>query len=134
MLTVNIRDFGAESDGGLQTDKIQSAIDYCFKKGGGVVVVPHGDFLMGGVRLRSNVGIHLEKGAHLIGSRNPEDYMNILSDTVQPLSENDLTDVLWLPVDVRKNFHHMNKAGSRWNNAIIRAVDAENISVTLAEK
>lgn len=130
MLTVNIRDFGAESNGGLQTDKIQSAIDYCFKKGGGVVIVPSGDFLVGDVRLRSNVGIHLEKGAHLIGSRNPEDYMNILSDVAEPLSEDDLTDVLWLPVDVRKNFHHMNKAGSRWNNAIIRAVDAENISVT----
>ena len=129
MLKVDIRDFEAESNDQLQTDKIQNAINYCFQQGGGTVVVPAGDFLVGGVRLRSNVSIYLEENAHLIGSRNPEDYRSILTDAIEPLQEDDLTDVLWLPVDVRKNFHHMNKAGSRWNNAIIRAVDAENISV-----
>lgn len=130
MLKVNIRDFGAESDGSLQTERIQNAIDFCFEKGGGVVVVPSGDFLVGGIRLRSNVSLHLERWAHLIGSRDPGDYMGILTDRVEPLSDEDFTDVLWLPVDVRKNFHHMNKAGSRWNNAIIRGVGAENISIT----
>lgn len=130
MLKVNIRDFGAKCDASLQTKNIQSAIDFCFEKGGGTVVVPKGDFLVGDIRLRSEVSLYLEKDAHLIGSKNPEDYMNILSDSIQHLSEEDLTDVLWLPVDVRKNFHHMNKAGSRWNNAILRAVDAENILIT----
>ena len=130
MLKVNIRDFGAECNDSLQTDKIQDAIDYCFEQGGGKVLVPSGDFLVGGIRLRSNVSLHLEENAHFIGSRNPDDYMSILEDTTEPLNEDDLTDALWLPVDVRKNFNHMNKAGSRWNNAIIRAVDAENISIT----
>lgn len=130
MLKVNIRDFGAECNDSLQTEKIQGAIDYCFRQGGGQVIVPAGDFLVGSIRLRSNVSIHLEENAHIIGSRNPDDYMGILSDSINPLKEDDLTEVLWLPVDLRKNFHHMNKAGSRWNNAIIRAIDAENISIT----
>lgn len=130
MLKVNIRDFGAECNEFLQTEKIQSAVDYCYEKGGGLVIVPSGDFRIGGIRLRSNVSMHLEENAHLKGSRNPEDYMYVLSDAINPLKEDDFTEVLWLPVNTRKNFHHMNKAGSRWNNAIIRAIDAENISIT----
>jgi len=132
-LKVTIVEFGAKCDGTLQTESIQKAIDFCYQKGGGEVVVPGGDFYTGGIRLRSGICLHLMEDAHLIGSRNPEDYMGILSDGLEPLCENDRTEVLWLPVDVRKNFDHMNKPGSRWNNAIIRALHAENISI-LGEK
>ncbi len=128
-MKVNILEFGAACDGNLQTQKIQDAIDFCYQNGGGEIVVPPGDFYTGGIRLRSGICLHLLENAHLIGSRNPEDYMEILKDQMEPLKMEDLTEVLWLPVTVRKNFHHMNKAGSRWNNAIIRAVDAENISI-----
>lgn len=128
-MKVNISDFGAKCDGTLQTENIQKAIDFCYENGGGEVVVPQGDFRTGGIRLRSGITLYLMKDAHLIGSRNPEDYMGILSDEVEPLSEEDFTDVLWLPVGVRKNYDHMNKAGSRWNNAVIRAVNAENIGI-----
>lgn len=122
-------DFGARCNGKLQTENIQNAIDACYKNGGGEVVIPSGDFYTGGIRLRSNVNLHLMENAHLIGSRNPDDYMGILNDKIEPLGDEDCTDVLWLPVNVRKNFDHMNKPGSRWNNAVIRAVDSENISI-----
>lgn len=130
MKKVSITEFGAKSDSGLQTDKIQAAIDYIFESGGGIVVIPEGDFEVGSIRLRSGIRLHLERNAHLIGSKNPEDYTCILSDKTEPLSDEDKTDVLWTPPAIRKNFYHMNKAGSRWNNAIIRAVDAENIVIS----
>ncbi len=130
---MNIRyvtDFGAVPfSEDPQTEMLQRAIDHCFKIGGGEVRVPAGDFLTGGLRLRSNVRLYLEQGAHLIGSREPKDYFAVLSDKLEPLAPNDLTDVLWKPVDVRKNFDHMNRAGSSWNNALIRAIDADNIAI-----
>ena len=88
-LTVSIVDFGAVSGvNELQTEKIQSAIDHCFKNGGGVVEVPKGEFLTGGVRLRSNVTLHLLEGATLKGSRNCEVYRTLQGDEVEPAPEN----------------------------------------------
>lgn len=58
---VSICDFGAERNNELQTAKIQNAIDYCFNQGGGEVQIPEGVFLTGGIRLRSNVTLHLLK-------------------------------------------------------------------------
>ena len=67
-----ITDFGAVSgENNLQTDYIQAATDECFKNGGGIVEIPSGLFLTGGIRLRSNVTLHLASGAILKGSRNP---------------------------------------------------------------
>ena len=63
---VNIIDFGAASNTcELQTKNIQNAIDECFTRGGGEVVVPEGVFMTGGIRLRSNVALHLLKNAVL---------------------------------------------------------------------
>ena len=45
-----ITDFGAIADSDeLQTEKIQKAIDECFKNGGGTVIVPEGVYLTGGL-------------------------------------------------------------------------------------
>jgi hypothetical protein len=71
----NILQFGAVSDGKtLNTSAIQQAIDRCHENGGGSVVVPAGQFLTGGLRLRGNVQLYLEKGAVLLGSTQPGDY------------------------------------------------------------
>lgn len=56
------------------TEAIQQAIDSCFEQGGGTVLVPEGIYLITPIRLRSNVRLHLEKGATLLGSPNHEDY------------------------------------------------------------
>ena len=134
-----ITDFGAKADGTLQTDKIQSAIDACFLAGGGEVIIPSGTFLIGSIRLRSNVTLYLKSGATLKGSRNPEDYFGYLNDAVEPLSESEITNAgycgLWNiwgetaydSSDARYNFKRI--AGSRWNNAVIRAINAENIAI-----
>lgn len=69
----NILRYGAVSDGTTKcTEAIQAAIDDCTKTGGRVVI-PSGEFLSGTVILRSNVDLHLEQGARLISSMEPED-------------------------------------------------------------
>jgi polygalacturonase len=64
--TFNILKYGAIADGvTLNTKSINAAIEACYKKGGGVVVVPAGLWLTGPVVLKSNVNLHLKKNALL---------------------------------------------------------------------
>ncbi len=67
--------FGAAGDGArMDTTAIQSAIDACARAGGGMVYFPPGRYLSGTVFLKSNVRLHLEAGAVLLGSKNLADY------------------------------------------------------------
>lgn len=67
--------FGAKSNGTtLNTSSIQKGIDYISENGGGRLVFYVGRYLTGTVYLKSNVTIHLEEGAILVGSVNPFDY------------------------------------------------------------
>jgi len=67
--------FGAKSNGTtLNTTSIQKGIDYISENGGGRLVFYVGRYLTGTVYLKSNVTIHLEEGAILVGSTNPFDY------------------------------------------------------------
>lgn len=67
--------FGIQSNGtALNTTSIQKAIDYIHENGGGRLVFYVGRYLTGTVYLKSNVTIHLEEGAILVGSENPFDY------------------------------------------------------------
>ncbi len=72
----NICDFGAEGDGKtINTFSIQKAINVCYKKGGGTVVIPAGDFITGAIRILSNVELYVGPGARLIGSPDLDDYL-----------------------------------------------------------
>ena len=64
----------AAAGGELETAKWQAAIDAAAAAGGGVVVVPKGDHPTGGLFLKSNVELRLEKGARLVASGNPVDF------------------------------------------------------------
>lgn len=71
----NVLDFGAISNGKtLTTSHIQKAIDQCYSDGGGVVIVPEGQYLVGTLNLRDNVEFHFEPGAVLVASTNLADY------------------------------------------------------------
>lgn len=62
----NITRYGAKADGlTLNTNAINTAINDCSKKGGGVVVIPSGFWLTGPIELKSNVNLHLQKNALL---------------------------------------------------------------------
>ncbi len=79
--TYNIAKYGAVPDTSvLSTQAVQRAIDSCAQSGGGQVLVPAGSYKIGSIILRSNVNLHLEKGATLYGSTHLEDYINIKPD------------------------------------------------------
>ena len=61
-----ITKFGGKADGiTINTNSINSAINECSKKGGGIVVIPAGLWLTGPIELKSNVNLHLQKNALL---------------------------------------------------------------------
>jgi len=73
--TFNIVKYGAKPDGiTLNSKAITSAIDACHQSGGGTVLIPKGLWISGPLNLKSNVNLHLEEGAVLQFSDNPNDY------------------------------------------------------------
>lgn len=71
-----ISDFGAKADGKtVNTRTIQRAIDFLNENGGGRLVFQVGNYVTGSIYLKSNVTLHLEPGATLMGSTNPLDYV-----------------------------------------------------------
>jgi polygalacturonase len=72
--------FGATGDGTtLDTTAFAAAIAACHREGGGHVVVPSGGtFLTGAIHLLSNVDLHVEKGATILFSQDPADYLPVV--------------------------------------------------------
>ena len=71
----NVRAFGATGDGKTKdTAAFQKALDACAAAGGGEVVVPAGDYLIGSIELKSKTTLRLEKDAKLLGSPDLADY------------------------------------------------------------
>ncbi|UCH10047.1 MAG: glycoside hydrolase family 28 protein [Fidelibacterota bacterium] len=72
-----VGDYGAVADG--MTDcrlAITAAIEACAAAGGGRVVLPAGEYLVNGpLHLKSNVNLHLAKGATVRFGVNPVDYL-----------------------------------------------------------
>ncbi len=107
-ISINLADIGGVGDGiTLNTAKIQLAIDSCNKTGGGTIVFPKGNFLTGTIVLRSNVTLHLEADAVLLGSTDLKDYK--FSDAF---------------IAEKNPYADVNK------QALIYAFDAKNIAVT----
>lgn len=74
--TADPRRFGAAGDGRTKdTHALQQAIDACFQAGGGTVLVPAGNYLIGTIVLKSNITLSLQAGATLLGSTNVADYI-----------------------------------------------------------
>ncbi|NCU04669.1 MAG: glycoside hydrolase family 28 protein, partial [Chitinophagaceae bacterium] len=96
---------GAVGDGKtLNTVFLQKAIDECARSGGGKVHFPAGVYLSGTIEIKSNVTLHFQKDARLLGSTNLADYRNL-----DPFTEGLGIDVGW---------------------ALVVAVDATNIGIT----
>jgi polygalacturonase len=81
-----ITDFGAEpSNIEKNANAIEAAIDKAHKKGGGKVIIPEGEWLTKKIHFKSNVNLHLEEGATLLFSDNPEDYLPAVHTTWEGL-------------------------------------------------
>ncbi|MFD0990147.1 glycoside hydrolase family 28 protein [Mariniflexile jejuense] len=77
-----ITDFGAVQGDKEKTSKaIADAIFEANKTGGGVVVIPEGEWLTKKIHFKSNVNLHLNKGAVLLFSEKPEDYLPAVHTT-----------------------------------------------------
>lgn len=79
--TVNILKYGAKADGiTLNTQSINKAIIDCNKNGGGVVLVPAGLWITGPISLKSNVNLHLKRGATLFFTEDKTQYQLVEGD------------------------------------------------------
>src|SRR3989441_1694647 len=71
--------FGAAGDGKADcTDAFRRSVEACNKAGGGRVVVPSGEFSSGAIHLKSNVNLHLTKGATIRFDRDPKKYLPLV--------------------------------------------------------
>ncbi len=62
------------ADGRVHTAEIQALIDAASSVGGGVIVVPEGEFITGALYFKPGVNLFIEKGGVLKGSENLADY------------------------------------------------------------
>src|SRR5215211_7535835 len=74
-MAIDVTQHGAVGNGQTcATAALQRAIDHAASRGGGRVVVPAGRYVTGTLWLRSNIELHLEPGAVLLGSQNVDDF------------------------------------------------------------
>ncbi|WP_227008988.1 glycoside hydrolase family 28 protein [Christiangramia fulva] len=77
-----ITDFGAvEGQKEKTSQAIAAAIQKANRMGGATVTIPEGHWNTGKIHLLSNVNLHLEKGAVLEFSENPDDYLPSVQTT-----------------------------------------------------
>lgn len=73
--TFNVRDFGVVGDGKTKdTVSFQKALDACAIAGGGEVIVPAGNYLIGSVQMGNRTVLRLETNSVIIGSPDEKDY------------------------------------------------------------
>lgn len=69
-----LTDYHINADGRVHTKEIQALIDEAAANGGGVIVVPSGIFMTGGLYFKQGTHLYLEQGAILMGSDFIGDY------------------------------------------------------------
>lgn len=69
-----LTDYEIFADGRLHTEEIQALIDKAAANGGGVIVIPKGTYMTGGLHFKQNTHLYLEDGATLLGSDFIGDY------------------------------------------------------------
>ncbi|SFI52169.1 glycoside hydrolase family 28 protein [Halpernia frigidisoli] len=80
----NVKNYGAIADGVSScTAAFKKAIIECSSKGGGRVVVPAGIYFTGPIHLENNVNFHLEEGAEIRFSTNPDDFYPLVQTSFE---------------------------------------------------
>ena len=103
MADISVLAFGADpSAERLSTSAVQQAI--ATAQPGDTVVVPAGRFLTGAIFLKSDIRLHLESGAQLLGSQRLEEYS--------------LIDTRVAGIDMR------------WPAGLVNAIGCSNVSIT----
>ena len=74
-ISISVRSMGAVADGQTRdTLAFQQALDRCAMLGGGEVVVPAGDYLIGAIAIGPATTLRIDKGATVTGSPDLADY------------------------------------------------------------
>lgn len=103
MADISILAFGADPRAErLSTSAFQQAIDIA--QPGDTVIIPTGRFLTGAIFLKSDIRLHVEPGANVLGSQRLEDYP--------------LIDTRVAGIDMR------------WPAGVINAIGCKNVSIT----
>lgn len=111
----DVRAFGATGDGRtLDTDAINRAIESAAASGGGTVVFPAGDYLSHSIRLRSRVGLYLERGCRLVAAEPPSKQGEPGYDPAEPNEWSEYQD-----------FGH-----SHWHNSLIWGEELTDVSIS----
>lgn len=89
-----ITDYGAVGDGkALNTEAIQKTIAAATKAGGGIVLVPEGNFLTMPFSLASKINFHVDRGATILLSDDLKNYPQSKNRYVDGISANGADDV-----------------------------------------
>ncbi len=92
--SLSIAKAGAKQ-GVLSTKAIQKAIDKLARQGGGTVIVPEGRWLSGRIQLRSNICLHLDRGAELHFSGDIKDYLPVVPARNEGIDVNSLGALIY---------------------------------------
>lgn len=92
--SLSIAKTGAKQ-GVLSTKAIQKAIDKLARQGGGTVIVPEGRWLSGRIELRSNICLHLDRGAELHFSGDIKDYLPVVPARNEGIDVNSLGAMIY---------------------------------------
>lgn len=83
----SIINFGVAPDPNkVNTNAIQKALDEIGRKGGGILRFEAGDYVTGTLEIPTGVGIYLERGARILGSVDPFDYIGYSPDDSRQMS------------------------------------------------
>jgi polygalacturonase len=120
-LLFDVRTYGATGDGkAVDTPAINKAIEAAAAVGGGLVVVPAGNYVCFSIRLKSHVGLYLSQGATIVAAASPlpgetTGYMGGTYDAAEPKTS----------YDAYQDYGH-----NHWHNSLIWAEDAHDFSIT----
>lgn len=105
-----------ENSTNVQTKAFQQVLDICGQHGGGTVIVPAGRFVIGSIRIPTDVTLKLQTGAILKGSTNITDYTDFGEDTAIAYTKDPFYVNEWhLP--------------EHYFSALISAYHAKNVSI-----
>ena len=119
-IVVGIVSFGAvpNNESVNNADAINSAIEQCSSRGGGVVTVPAGVFTTGTVYMKSGVTVRLERGATLKGTVCLDDYASLKT-----------ADDLSMYESGRGTVNYNSATDPQWSKAMIMAVGVSNAGI-----
>lgn len=114
----DVRAFGATGDGKtFDTPAINKAIEAAAAAGGGTVRFPAGTYLCYSIRLKSNIGLHLDQGCTILAADPPP-----AGQPGYDPAENADSKEPWIAY---QDFGHRN-----WHNSLIWGEGLSNISIT----